>query len=622
MRKPHVSLLSLFLLLCSADAFSQNVPSRSAAQTAESNKNNLAITIDSPTIREVSVDVSGPGIKTPLHYALRAGRGSAGAGLQVPPGNDRRFVVQIMDEKGKATHFGMVKATVKQASTPAVRVTLMPLRGTEWLTASLGTYRLDVQQEPAHAKPGQDVTYQVQVLNPNGKAVNIREDQITLRGANAQVLHPKWHGKNPPNRPRFNVSTVHLPYPLIVCWQLGTCIQLTAAVVPQLPFKSVVSGSQFSCALDSNDLAWCWGFDFQGQLGNSAPPSCLSLQCSATPVPVAPVNVSFSLQFQSISAGFSFTCGVDAGSVAWCWGDDTFGSLGSTSGPFPPSRVGGAPFASAHKFQSVSAGFQHACGVTTDNLMFCWGDNTHGQLGIGGTNPAGPPSQVNLPGKLWSKVSAGVFHTCAITTDSQMYCWGSDENGELAIDFTATKTDTCVPGDATSFCVRVPTNPVPPLNGASGSWDRVSAGGGFTCGRDANGGKTFCWGKNDGGQLGSGSISSTPLGFSAVNFNPVLARLASAVSYTCAIPFIVNGPADAVCWGSAPFLGVPWPSNNTNSANPLLIPGIVFFDTAPGYDHMCALDRDGAVWCWGFGTDGQLGNGSFTDSRVPVQVVP
>jgi alpha-tubulin suppressor-like RCC1 family protein len=517
---------------------------------------------------------------------------------------------------------GALKIAVERERTPSASVKLLSLGTPGPLTATLGTYRVDIQQEPPQAAPGDRISYRLKVLDPDGKVKRIHEDKIKWRSETSPIQPSRRERPRGPQLPpgNYRIGLGPIEGPVVICIEDGTCVGGLHLLRPKPKlYQSIASGYDFSCALDTDGQVWCWGDDSELQLGypdnvyvySNAPYMCGVLPCSLTPVPVSGGN-----KFQSITAGFNFACGIDTSGVAWCWGADDWGELGVTGGPIPPQEVGGAPFGSAHKFLSLSAGGNHACGVTTDHLLFCWGSNQWGELGIGSPNPTAPPTQVNVANRQWIAVAAGTLHTCAITSNSAMFCWGNDDSGELGIDFTTTPTDRCTIGPNVSFCKRTPVQVQAGAGGVpSGSWDLVSAGTGFTCGRDANGAKTYCWGGNVNGELGNGSTSTSPGPYATpVSVSTTLVVLSSHFSHTCAGPLNV-GPGTTVCWGADPLFPPSFAI-----ATPTSVPNNVFLGLAPGGVHTCALDNNSAAWCWGLGFYGNLGDGSTADSRVPVPV--
>src|SRR4051794_35327875 len=173
------------------------------------------------------------------------------------------------------------------------------------------------------------------------------------------------------------------------CWGLNTWGQLgigLAFVGPQdcgnpcttrpLPvvgdhrWLHVVSGSRWSCGLTTDNRAWCWGRNVEGQLG------------SPTDVPQGePIAVAGNRRFKQIRAGVDHACAITLANVAFCWGNNSNGQLGdgTTTSRSTPVRVLGDL-----SWRQVTAGFTHTCGVTLDYKAYCWGGG--GVLGDGTTN--------------------------------------------------------------------------------------------------------------------------------------------------------------------------------------------------------------------------------------------
>jgi alpha-tubulin suppressor-like RCC1 family protein len=248
-------------------------------------------------------------------------------------------------------------------------------------------------------------------------------------------------------------------------------------------------------------------------------------------------------------------------------------------------------------FVMMSGGTDHSC-VTSIGGVFCWGSNGGGQLGA----PTGAPLGDSVPvasdiDDLFDWVSAGTGHTCGVTQASAAYCWGQNDDGQL--------------GDATGFDQPSPV----PLAGSL-SMAYVDAGDRHSCGVTLAG-LGYCWGANDQGQLGIGSVG-------AAKTAPVL------VTNTLTFLLVVTGDehscgwaADslAYCWGdnSDGQLGDDDPGND--SPSPVLVAGGHKFATLKsGARHVCGIDADGDVFCWGSNDAGQLGDGGNTDSPVPLYV--
>jgi alpha-tubulin suppressor-like RCC1 family protein len=209
------------------------------------------------------------------------------------------------------------------------------------------------------------------------------------------------------------------------CW--GTAIlgndtaNITLHPVPARvnggPWQTISAAANYSCGIASGGAAYCWGVNTSGALGIG------SLQ---TPR-ISPTAVVGGLAFSSVSAGTSHVCGIAAGTVN-CWGNNTDGQLGigSASGTAQtsPRAVSGT-----RSYLSVSAGGAHTCAVASDGLLYCWGRNTLGQLGIGSNTQQTSPVKIAID-TLFASVSAGDVHTCAVTRSRHAYCWGNNTFGQ------------------------------------------------------------------------------------------------------------------------------------------------------------------------------------------------
>jgi alpha-tubulin suppressor-like RCC1 family protein len=261
-------------------------------------------------------------------------------------------------------------------------------------------------------------------------------------------------------------------------------------------FTHVRAGTYHTCAVNANNVAFCWGQNYDGELGDK----------DAEFESPTPVRVLGGLRFNSVVAGGVFTCGVTTGHKAYCWGynrDRNLGDGTSTIRTKPVAVLGGLVFRDVvagggyfDDLQETETTPAHTCGVTPDNKAYCWGDNENSQLGIGhGGIPVSQPVAV-AGGLQFSKVVAGNAYTCGVTTGSVAYCWGENQWGQLGVGSTpGTAVPTKVAGGL--FFTGVSTGP----------------GGYHTCGITSTG-KIYCWGENDSGQLGDGTMfdnHSTPV---------------------------------------------------------------------------------------------------------------
>jgi alpha-tubulin suppressor-like RCC1 family protein len=210
---------------------------------------------------------------------------------------------------------------------------------------------------------------------------------------------------------------------------------LKSTQAQKLLFRQVsTGGGAHTCGVTAGSVAYCWGLNSDGQLGDGTTTNHL------TPVPVAG-----GLRFHQVAAGFFQTCGVTTNNMAYCWGRNSDGQLGDGTAT---NRSLPVPVAGGLRFRQVSAGDFHTCGVTTGSEAHCWGRNLGGQLGDGTTIDR--PTPVAVAGGLrFRLVGLGSNHSCGVTTSHVAYCWGFNDVGQL--------------GDGTEDIIR-PT-PVPVVGG-------------------------------------------------------------------------------------------------------------------------------------------------------------
>ncbi len=244
-----------------------------------------------------------------------------------------------------------------------------------------------------------------------------------------------------------------------------------------------------TCGLTSSGTAYCWGSNVYGELGAG------TRDTLAHPGPEPVVG---GLTFQAISAGGGTTCGLTAAGAAYCWG------VGSVAGDTAPSTTP-APVAGGMIFRQVAAGTGYGCGLDISGAALCWGFNGRGSLGDGDSvADRAPHGAATVVGGLTFKLlTAGSRHACGITAAGAAYCWGDDSSGQLG---TSSLTGYCygVPGYP-GIPTRCGTVPMPVAGGLS--FSSIGAGVVHSCGV-ASSGVTYCWGRNEFGQLGDGSKTS------------------------------------------------------------------------------------------------------------------
>jgi len=248
----------------------------------------------------------------------------------------------------------------------------------------------------------------------------------------------------------------------------------------------------------------------------------------------------------------------------------------------------------AGAFVQVDLGDAHSCGVTADHRVRCWGYNGNGQLGDGTTtdrNAAVPVIGITTA----VSVDAGGYHSCAVLSDGTVRCWGYNGNGQL--------------GDGTFGDNSVPVE----VLGISNAVE-VSAGIEHSCAR-LSGGTIRCWGYNGYGQLGNGSWDSAPTPITVTGIEDAVAVTAGAY-HSCAM---LNGGA-AYCWG-ANWSGQLGNGTLYHAPSPAEVSGLSGTAAlSAGYSHSCAVLSSGAVHCWGYNGNGQLGDATTADHSVALEV--
>jgi alpha-tubulin suppressor-like RCC1 family protein len=304
-----------------------------------------------------------------------------------------------------------------------------------------------------------------------------------------------------------------------LCLSLG-CSTRPVAVLGGLRFRQVSAGEDHTCGITTDYLAYCWGLNYNGQLGDGT-----------TIYRSTPVAVAGGLHFRQASAGHAHTCGLTTDNRAYCWGYNGDGALGNgtntgpETGPYGTYSSRPVAVLGTLAFRQVSSGGSHTCGVTTDNRAFCWGRNGEGQLGDStGVRRLGPSPVAGT--RHWRQVDAGFLHTCGVTMLNRAFCWGNGRDGELGNGKTYL-----------SFWPRAVSGGL--------SFERVTAGDFHSCGETATN-RAYCWGgnRNNYGQLGDGTTIGrlTPV---AVKGGLYFSEVSAGGYHTCG----KTSAGVGYCWG-------------------------------------------------------------------------
>jgi alpha-tubulin suppressor-like RCC1 family protein len=347
-------------------------------------------------------------------------------------------------------------------------------------------------------------------------------------------------------------------------------------------WTKVVLGHRHSCAILDDKSLYCWGMTDDGE-ANAGPALGGDAPCNGRD----PCDIAKPTQMPSpidraddVTAGDHFSCARNGTSVR-CWGLDYRGYIG----PFQPDVTRAVPGPSGAGWTTLFGGDTVTCGITTANLLACWG---YVPYNMGGATPQNLTGLDNIVG-----VTFGENFGCALDQFHQRICWGENGRGQLGV------------GNQSPLTFTQKTSAV--------EIQAVSANGNHMCAAKTTG-ALQCWGSNDWRESGAMSTSvdySTPVTVKTTN-NVDLAmctNAATGLQFSCGV---CGGRV--FCWGNNQVAqlgrGTPYTEDPTEIAEEVKLPASEVFDTVvAGADHACALSTTGKLYCWGDNTHGQLGDG-------------
>ncbi len=292
-------------------------------------------------------------------------------------------------------------------------------------------------------------------------------------------------------------------------------------------------------------------------------------------------------------------CATMHSGFAACWGSNSDGQLGdgSTTNRSAPVLV-----KNLDKVQQISAGYRHTCAIRDSGKVACWGQNSYGQVGNGTASSSDVLAPVDTGLEGATSVCAGYGHSCAVTSDGKVHCWGRSSQGTLGNGKISSSTGDFVTKPAA----------VPGVNGAV----EVGCGYDWTCARTSEG-EVFCWG--DASYNQSHGASTTDIANAAKRAGLADARSLSAGTYHGCITTTKGAP---FCWGYNSNSVTSADNTTSTVAQPLdLSPvlGAVAYIHA-GYQNAAAIAADGSLWVWGSNISGQLLDGTTTSNGKPLKV--
>jgi len=370
-------------------------------------------------------------------------------------------------------------------------------------------------------------------------------------------------------------------------------------------FLDVATGLEHTCALRADSTAACWGSNEFGQLGRAPGTTTCSRADRNIPCERSPRIVPGGLKFEKLSAGANHTCGLAVDWRVYCWGGNQLGQIGDPAVIQSPTPV---PIISAFLFVDLAAGEDHTCALRTDNVAFCWGSNDYGELGTGvsGAGSAVPALvQTNLR---FASIAAGLNRTCGRVGDGSVYCWGSTWVSRRA--------------DGVDV-VRAQPAPARVLPAPEFQW--LTVGGNTTCALELDG-AARCWESNAHGTMGDATTRGSLIPQGVITSERFVSIVAGA-RHTCAIA----ATGYVHCWGSGELgqLGIsPGTIGGRCAGSPCFVsPNRIsgwrtFAKLGAGAgSHACGVTPAGNLYCWGAGSMGQRGDGSRSSFWSPTRVL-
>lgn len=269
----------------------------------------------------------------------------------------------------------------------------------------------------------------------------------------------------------------------------------------------------------------------------------------------------------------------------------------STPPPTTSTSTTTSTMVSTGRFARLEGGQDHTCALSPQGTVSCWGNGGNGELGDGLESSSFVAVDVVGLGTGVTDLGVGQYHACALTAAGGVRCWGQD----LGTDWwSSTHSATAVD--------------VPGLTSGVASLD---AGTTHQC-VVTTAGAVECWGSNDDGQLGDGTTTASTTPVSVSGLSSEIVSVDAGASHSCA----VTAAGAVKCWG-ANFFGQLGDGGTDPSLVPVDVVGLSgpVVQVAVLSGATCALSASGAVQCWGGNSSGLVGDGTYDDRLTPTGVV-
>jgi len=332
-----------------------------------------------------------------------------------------------------------------------------------------------------------------------------------------------------------------------------------------LRFAEIGTGEFHTCGLTPTGTVYCWGLATEGRLGFET--EQINLHTPSLPV-------AGGTRFVELAVGSDHACALDEKGRAHCWGRNDAGQLGAAEPSYAetprmvPGLIG---------LRSLAARGSQTCALDEEGAARCWG-------GFHGTEPA------RVDAGPFVQLAVGAFHVCGLTEEGMALCWGENGVGQLG------RTEPDVSAEP------LEVEGIPALAAIVAGYDHV-------CGIAADESALYCWGANDRGQLGRGSVGKRGEPEALLEGTPV-DSLGLGRGTSCVI-----SPAGAYCWGAneSSQLGSHATEEIVTAPTRVVSGPWRFVLIRPGTRHTCALTDQREAYCWGNNAAGQLGSPACDD---------
>ncbi len=408
-------------------------------------------------------------------------------------------------------------------------------------------------------------------------------------------------------------------------------------ISPTLVFSgswgAVAAGKDYSLGINAVNELFGWGLNFGGQLGINNTISRSS-----------PVQISAGTSFTRVSAGFNHAGAIASDSLLYMWGNNSGFQLGDQTTISKSSPVQ----TTAGSWALISLGNSITIATNNNKLLYTWGSSTLGISADGTTLTRSSPtlvsftqtinqsSPIQIGAESWTSISSGNNYFVALRSDSLLYSWGNNANGQLGINDTINRSSPVQIGTSSWIAVSakggsatnnqviairsdrrlfgwgVNANGMLPTGLQGNSWETIATNGSHTVAIRSDS-TLWAWGLNNAGQLGLNNTinRSSPV---QIGVDAVWSKVAVGLSHSLALSGV-----DLYSWGlnNVGQLGL---SNTINRSSPVLVAANQFVDVSAGASFTAATEFFGTLRTWGLNSSGQLGDNTTINKSAPTQL--